>query len=193
MFSYKPKNYALLSGSTRLVVRGSGLRSRGLEPYQRRIIEELLRLVLAGDGAAISGLLRRWTADFVGHRVPVGLFARTETLHDSLETYREQRDRGLRDPAAAYEVALRDGREYRPGDQVAYYVAGRGRHVTVSDTAKLARDWNQAAPDENTDFYVARVEDLCRRFRPFADLAGLRPYRDEPPEDPEVPRQLLLI
>jgi DNA polymerase elongation subunit (family B) len=192
MFSYKSKNYALLAG-TRLVTRGSALRSRGLEPFQRQIIQELLYLLLTGERQAVLALVRRWTGDFIAHRVPVRLFARTETLHDSLEAYREQRAHGLRDPAAAYEVALREGREYLPGDQVSYYVAGRGRHVTVSDVARLARDWSPAAPDENTEYYVARVEDLWKRFGPFAELDGLRPYRDEPPDDPDAPHQLILI
>jgi DNA polymerase I len=193
MFSYKPKNYALLAPGDRLVVRGSGLRSRGLEPFQRHIIRELLRLLLIGAREEIPALIRRWTADFAAHRVPVRLFAKNETLHDSLELYREQRARGLRDPAAAYEIALREGRGYQPGDQVSYYVAGRGRCATVSDAARPARDWNPAAPDENTAYYVARVEELWRRFRPFVELDGLRPYRDEPPDDPEAPYQLTLI
>ncbi len=193
MFSYRRKNYALLAASGRLILRGSGLRSRGLEPFQRLLMQELLRLLLTGERGAIPGLVRLWTSDFVARRVPVRLFARNDTLHDSLETYCEQRARGLRDPAAAYELALRDGREYRPGDQVSYYVTGRGRDVTVSEAAKLARDWSPAAPDENTDYYVNRTEELWKRFRPFVELDGLRPYRNEPPEDPDAPRQLTLL
>jgi len=41
MFSYKMKNYALLDYTGRLTVTGSGLRSRGLELFQREWMEEM--------------------------------------------------------------------------------------------------------------------------------------------------------
>ena len=41
MFSYKMKNYALLDEQGRLLIKGSGLRSRGLESFQRDWLEEM--------------------------------------------------------------------------------------------------------------------------------------------------------
>ncbi len=41
MFSYKMKNYVLMDESGAMTVRGSGLRSRGLERFQRRFMEEI--------------------------------------------------------------------------------------------------------------------------------------------------------
>jgi DNA polymerase elongation subunit (family B) len=193
MFSYKAKNYVLLDERGRLKIRGSGLRSRGLEPFQRRIMEELFTLLLAGRRDEIPALIARWTADFAAHRVPQRLFAKTETLYDSLDVYRDQRAAALRPPAAAYELALAAARPYQPGDQITYYVGGRGRGVAPSACAKLAVAWDPAAPDENTEYYQAKVDELWARFRAFVELDGLRPYQEELPEDPEAPRQLALF
>ena len=191
MFSYKMKNYVLLDGKGGLTIRGSGLRSRGLELFQRRIMEELFTRLLGGRRDEIPALVARWKADFVAHRVPVRLFMKTETLRDSLDVYRDERERGVRNPSAGYELALGAERPYQAGDQVSHYVTGQGRHVAVSDCAKLAVAWDPAAPDENTEYYLAKVDELWTRFQPLVELDGLRPYVEEP--DPEPPRQLSLF
>src|SRR5262249_2295832 len=84
MFSYKMKNYVLLDEAGTLVVKGSGLRSRGIELFQRHWMEQMFRLLLTGRRAEISDLVTRWDDDFRAHRVPVKLFMKTETLQDSL-------------------------------------------------------------------------------------------------------------
>ncbi|MEK6600671.1 MAG: DNA polymerase domain-containing protein, partial [Candidatus Binatota bacterium] len=44
MFSYKMKNYALLDQKGRLLIKGSGLRSRGLELFQRQWLEQMMMM-----------------------------------------------------------------------------------------------------------------------------------------------------
>jgi DNA polymerase, archaea type len=193
MFSYKMKNYAVLDAHGKLRIRGSGLRSRGLEPFQRLLLEELLRLLLEGRRQEVAGVIDRWMADFAAHRVPARVFAKTETLQDSLEAYRAGRAVGSRNPAAGYELALAASRPYQPGDQVSYYVTGKGRNVAVNESARLATLWNPSAPDENTEYYQGKVQELWERFRRFAEFDGLRPYVDEPDVDPADPRQLTLF
>ncbi len=46
MFSYKMKNYALLDDHGKLLIKGSGFRSRGIELFQRQWMEEVFRLLL---------------------------------------------------------------------------------------------------------------------------------------------------
>jgi DNA polymerase elongation subunit (family B) len=190
MLSYKMKTYALLDERGRVTVKGSGFRSRGLEPFQRQLIEELIRLFLVEHGADAKAVVERWLDDFANHRVPVRAFARTETLQDSVEQYREQVEKG-RPPSAAYEVAAASGRTWAPGDQISYYVVGRTAGVTVHEYARLASDWTATRPDENVEYYQAKVRDIWERFRPFAERPGLHPYTGEE-EDPES-RQLTLF
>ncbi len=190
MFSYKMKNYVLLDGRGRLTIKGSALRSRGIERFQRTWMEEMFRLLLTGRRAGIPALVQRYLDDFAAHRMPVKQFMKTETLQDSLETYREKVREGKRNPAAPYELALGSERPYQPGDQVSYYVTGQGLKVKVNEAAKLATQWDPAAPDENIEYYQAKVRELWERFRPLIEPEGLIPIQEEA-EEP-TPIQLTL-
>ncbi|MBI4242169.1 MAG: DNA polymerase II [Candidatus Rokubacteria bacterium] len=179
MFSYKMKNYVLLDGSGKLTIKGSGLRSRGLELFQRIFMEEMFRLLLTGRREEIPRLVQRYVDDFAAHRIPVRQFMKTETLQDSLETYREKLRAKRRNPSAPYELALQSERPYQPGDQVSYYVTGQGLKVKVNEAARLASQWDPAAPDENVEYYQAKVRELWEKFRPLVEQEGLVPVQEE--------------
>jgi DNA polymerase elongation subunit (family B) len=173
MFSYKMKNYALLDYEGRLSVTGSGLKSRGLERFQREWMEEMFRCLLTGRPEAVREVTRRYAEGFERHAFDVRMFMKTETLQDSLDTYREKLRGSRRNPAAAYELALRSGRSYQPGDQVSYYVAGDGKRVKVHESARLAEGWDPERPDENVEYYKAKLVELEAKFRPFFEGRGL--------------------
>lgn len=175
MFSYKMKNYALLDYQGRLGVTGSGLKSRGLERFQREWMEEMFRCLLTGRPEAVHELTRRYAEGFERHAFEVRMFMKTETLQDSLDTYREKLRGSRRNPAAAYELALRSGRSYQPGDQISYYVAGEGKRVKVHESARLAEEWDPKRPDENVEYYKAKLVELEAKFRPFFEGRGLPP------------------
>jgi len=180
MLSYKAKTYALLDEKGRVTLKGSGFRSRGLEPLQRQVIEEVVRLLLIGRGPDVKPAIDRWLGELAARRVPVKTLARTETIQETLASYRERVAAGARNPSAAYELALASGRSVQTGDQVSYYVAGRGANVSVNDHAKFLVAWSPERPDENVEYYQAKVFEIWERFRPFAESDGLRPYRGEP-------------
>jgi DNA polymerase elongation subunit (family B) len=167
MFSYKMKNYALLDAQGRLTITGSGLRSRGLELFQREWMEEMFRHLLAGEPQKIRELTRRYAEAFEQHAFDVSKFMKTETLQDSLDTYREKTKAGRRNPAAAYELALKSERAHQPGDQISYYVAGTSKRVKVHEAAKPASQWDPRQPDENVEYYKAKLVELDAKFRPF--------------------------
>jgi DNA polymerase elongation subunit (family B) len=175
MFSYKMKNYALLDAQGRLTITGSGLRSRGLELFQREWMEEMFRHLLAGEPQKIRELTRRYAEAFEQHAFDVGKFMKTETLQDSLDTYREKTKAGRRNPAAAYELALKSERAHQPGDQVSYYVAGTSKRVKVHEAAKPASQWDPRQPDENVEYYKAKLVELDAKFRPFFERLPSNP------------------
>ena len=191
MFSYKMKNYVLLDDRGTLIVKGSGLRSRGIELFQRRFMEEMFRLCLTGCRAEVPALLARREDDFREHRVPVKDFMKTETLQESLGAYRDKLRTGRRNASAAYELALRSDRRYQPGDQVSYYIAGDDPRAKVSEAARLASTWDPDAPDENVSYYIGKLRELYDKFRPLIELDGLRPAvaDPEPASEAEPPRQ----
>ncbi len=190
MFSYKMKNYVVLDARGKLLIKGSGLRSRGIELFQRLWMEEMFRLLLTGRRDEIPALVKRWEENFLAHRVPLKQFMKTETLQESLAAYREKLQAGTRNVGAAYELALASARPYQPGDQVSYYVTGESKRIKVNEAAKLAGEWNETAPDENTAYYVAKLQELYEKFRPLIEQDGLvavvddEPAPDAPPEQP---------
>jgi DNA polymerase elongation subunit (family B) len=186
MFSYKLKTYALLDAQGRVNLKGSAFRSRGLEPFQRHLIEEVVRLLLIGRAAEVKAVVDRWMQDFAARRVPPRAFARTETLGETLEAYRERVRAGARNPSAAYELATAAGRAWQPGDQVSYYVAGRGAGVAVNECARLLAAWDPARRDENVEYYQAKVVEIWERFRPFVEHDGLRPPADDADASPQL-------
>lgn len=182
MLSYKIKNYVLLDEHEKLTIKGSGLRSRGLELFQRNWMEEMFRLLLTGRREEIPALVERYLQNFADHRVPVREFMKTETLQDSLDTYRDKVRAKKRNPAAAYELALQAKRPYQPGDQISYYVTGQGLKVKVNEAAKLASQWDPTSPDENIEYYQAKVRELWDKFSPLVEQDGLVPVREEAEE-----------
>ena len=184
MLSYKMKTYGLRDRLGRVTLKGSAFRSRGLEPFQRQMIEEIVGLLLDGRPMDVKAVVDRWCADLLAHRVPARLFARTETLHETLEVYRERVREDARPPSAAYELALASDTAWQPGDQLSYYVTGRGLGVSIIDHVKLAALWDPLQPDENVEYYHAKAQDIWTRFRHFTERDGLWP----PDEDTEGPQ-----
>ena len=56
MFSYKAKNYALLTKDGDVVIKGGALKSRGLEKFQRVFLEEMIKLIMEGKSEAVGDL-----------------------------------------------------------------------------------------------------------------------------------------
>ena len=164
MFSYKMKNYVLLDPRGKLLVKGSGLRSRGIELFQRKWMEEMFRLSLTGRREEIPALVARWEDDFRAHRVPVRDFMKTETLQESLAAYQDKLKAGQRNPAAAYELALAVGPPVsagRPG--VLLRDGRRALSIKVNEAAKLAAAWDRAKRRTRTSPYY--VEQAARALR----------------------------
>lgn len=174
MFSYKMKNYALLDEHGRVLIKGSGLRSRGLELFQREWLEEMLRFLLRSEPENIPLLYQRYLDDIEQHRRDISWLAKTESLQDSLESYRIKVQAKKRNAAAPYELALQSERPYRPGDQISYYVTGTKSKVKISDHCKLVSRWDAKNPDENVEHYKTKLKELYEKFRPFieGDKAG---------------------
>ena len=169
MFSYKMKNYALLDQKNRLLIKGSGLRSRGLELFQRQWMEEMLLSLLTGERKKVPALYQRYLEDIERHRMDIAMLMKTETLQDSLETYQAKIREKKRNPAAAYELALGAARPYQPGDQISYYVTGKSAKVKINENSKLASQWDSKNPDENVEHYKAKLKELYEKFRPFIE------------------------
>ncbi len=164
MFSYKMKNYALLDDDGGMMIKGAALKSRGLEPFQREFLREILRLILEERPDEIPRLGEKYRTAIRNGEWDIHHLAKTETLQDAPSTYRDKIQGKSRGRNAAYELALRSGRDYRAGDQVAYYVTGTKKSVAVHESAKPVSEWDPDNRDENIAYYLAKLDALAGKF-----------------------------
>jgi DNA polymerase elongation subunit (family B) len=175
MYVHRMKNYALLDLEGQVTLRGSGLRSRSLEPFLRQTLEEMLTLALQDRAVEIPALFDRVAADLRGRKVPVKNLARTETLSESPENYARKIEAGSRNRSAAYELALASGRDLRAGDTVSYYITGDKAGVTAYDNCRRLTDHDPTHPDENPAYYLRKLRDLYKKFAPGLGLPDWKP------------------
>ncbi len=173
MFSYKMKNYVLLDAAGEMTIRGSGLKSRGLERFQRRFMEETFMLLMSGRNRELRALLDDYLARIARHEIGIAELMKTETLQDSLSNYMAKVGASRRNASAAYELARRSERAYIAGDQISYYVSGRGIRVKVADAARMVSEYDPAHADENVEYYQEKLGELFEKFRVFAERPGL--------------------
>lgn len=167
MFCYKSKNYALLNAKGEISITGAALKSRGLEPFQRRYMERIIAALLRHDSAGAKKVHDDFVQALTNHSLPFADLAKSETLSDSLDTYKRKLAGCTGKRSAAYELAIRSGREYRQGDPVAFYIIGDKKRVAVVDSSKLLTEADEKIRDENVPYYLDKLEELRRKFAPF--------------------------
>jgi DNA polymerase I len=172
MFSYKAKNYALLTRDGEVIIKGGALKSRGLEKFQRVFLEEMIKLLMEGKPERISDLRNDFERKIREREWPIAWLMKTDTLQDSLEKYRQKIAGSARNRAAAYELALASGRDYKPGEQVSYYITGTTKKVAAYENAKLASAFDPQNRDENIDYYIAKLDDLVKKFAGVTSAAS---------------------
>jgi DNA polymerase elongation subunit (family B) len=164
MFSYKAKNYALLTRDGEVIIKGGALKSRGLEKFQRVFLEEMIKLLMEGKGDDIPRLRDDFEKKIRGREWAIEMLMKTDTLQDSLDKYRTKIGAGGRNKAAAYELALASGRDFKPGEQISYYIKTTPKKVAAYEAAKLAAEFDPENRDENVDYYIAKLDDLVKKF-----------------------------
>ena len=164
MFSYKAKNYALLTKDGDVIIKGGALKSRGLEKFQRVFLEEMIRLIMQDKSGEIVVLRNEFEKKIRNREWHIDMLMKTDTLQDSLEKYRAKIAGSARNRAAAYELALVSGRAYKPGDQVSYYIKSTPKKMPAYEAARLASDFDPQNRDENVDYYVAKLDELVKKF-----------------------------
>ncbi len=172
MFSYRAKNYALLTKEGDVIIKGGALKSRGLEKFQRLFLEEMIRLIMQGKPEAIGDLRNEFEKKIRNREWKIDMLMKTDTLQDSLDKYRAKIAGAARNRAAAYELALASGRDYKPGDQISYYIRATPKKVPAYEAAKPASEFDPENRDENVDYYIAKLDELVKKFSGLVAVAS---------------------
>lgn len=164
MFSYRNNNCAFLTYDDKVVLKGNALFSRQPERFTRHFLSLAIRRLLAEDVRGLHELYVNLTKDIQHHRWSVWDFCRTETVRESLEAYVRGVKAGTRKPAPVYELLRRSGLWVKPGSRIRYYVTGTAAGLKISENSRLAEEWDPNFPDENTAYYLSRLEDCTKKF-----------------------------
>jgi DNA polymerase elongation subunit (family B) len=176
MFCYKAKNYALAAGGE-VTLRGSALRSRGIEPFLKRLGDRLIAHVLGVSPESPEIEVQRLRQTIAGREHPVADLAKSETLSQNPEAYEQWVAGGGKPRRAAAEVALQMNPRPRMGERVSYYIVPKVKGQTS--------DWQRARPLAAYDpvlapydpgYYLEKIDDWVERYGRFI---GIKPHSDQ--------------
>ena len=176
MFCYKAKNYALAANGE-VTLRGSALRSRGIEPFLKRLGDQLIAHLLGVSPDSPAAELARLREAIAARTLPVADLAKAETLGQNPETYEQWVAGGGKPRRAAAEVALRMTPRPRMGERVSYYIVAKIKGQTS--------DWQRARPLAAFDavqapydpvYYLEKIDDWVERYGRFL---GIKPQIDQ--------------
>lgn len=175
MFCYKAKNYALYDGE-RIILKGSALRSRGIEPFLKRLSDGLIAHLLGAGGEPPAELVTHYRQGIAERRTPVTELARTETLSQNPDAYERLMAGGGKPRRASAEVALQMVPRPRMGDRVRYYILPRQRGQTADwQRARSLEAFDPVAAPYDPDYYLRKLEDWVKRYEPFLDRSVAAP------------------
>ncbi len=170
MFCYKAKNYALFDG-THVIVRGSALRSRGMEPFLLELTDQMIAWLLGAS--EISPLVRfeQLKVEISSQSFPVEQLAKTEHLSTSHSTYVDRVAKAGKPRRAALEVAGRMKPPPGAGARVSYYLLPKekGRTADWQRSALLA-EYDPILAPYDTVTYLKKLEDWKKRYADFLEM-----------------------
>jgi DNA polymerase, archaea type len=194
MLSHEVKNYALLTGDGRLIVRGNAFQSSRTEPFGARFLQAALRCALVGDSAGVRGAYLETVAALRERRFTPADVATVARLTKTPDEYARSRTTARE---AAYEAMLAAERtRWRPGERVRFYRAADGTAVRLPTAPDEAAPERGAYPSYDIAHYLAVLQvsyvsrlrkafapaDFEQLFRPTGQL-GLfdRPFAEMQP------------
>lgn len=172
MFCYKAKNYALYDGK-KITLRGSALRSRGMEPFLKRLSDQLIRYLLGAETESPMIKVEDYRKRLPTRSMPVEELAKREALSQNPDNYERLMAEGGKPRRASAEAALQLNPRPRMGERVAYYILPKVKGRTS--------DWQRARPlalyDASTapydpDYYLKKIDDWLDRYGAFL---GVKP------------------
>ncbi len=167
MFCYKAKNYALFDGE-KVTIRGSALRSRGIEPYLKKLGDQLIRFLLGTGAESPLALAEDYRRRIAARAADVRELAKSENLGQSTEAYEKFVAGGGKPRRASAEAALQLTPRPRMGDRVAYFIAPKQKGMTSDwQRARPVEHFNPATAPYDPDYYLEKLDDWLERYGPF--------------------------
>ena len=170
MFCYKAKNYAL-NEEGRVVLRGSALRSRGIEPYLKKLTDALIGHLLGVSAQSPQALLGEYRRALADLSLPVTEVAKGEVLSMNPDAYERFIAGGGKPRRASAEAALQMSPRPRMGDRVTYYITPKAKGRTSDwQRARPVALYDPAAFPYDAGHYAGKLDDWVERYGRFAGI-----------------------
>jgi len=172
MFCYKAKNYALYDGK-KMTLRGSALRSRGIEPFLKKLSRQLLRYLVGASAESPLALLGELRAQLEARSLPVAEVAKSESLSMNPDAYERFIAEGGKPRRASAEAALKMNPRPRMGERIAYFIAPKQKGQTSDwQRAQPVELFNPATAPYDAGYYTDKLDDWSERYGKFI---GVKP------------------
>jgi len=176
MFCYKAKNYALAANGE-VTLRGSALRSRGIEPFLKRLGDQLIAFLLGVSPESPAAEVARLREAIAARVLPVTDLAKSETLGQNPEAYEQWVAGGGKPRRAAAEVALRMTPRPRMGERVTYFIGAKVKGQTSDwQRARPLAAYDPSAAPYDPVYYLGKIDDWLERYGRFI---GIKPQIDQ--------------
>lgn len=169
MLCYAAKNYALYDGK-KVTIRGSALRSRGIEPFLKELTHGLIHHLLGLSDTRPEALEAQLREEIEAGTMEIRRLAKSEYLSMDPEAYRKKIESGGKPRRASLEVALQMQPVPRMGEQVSFYIQPKQTGQTS--------DWQRARPLDAYDpatrpydpkYYLKKLDDWRKRYSAFVE------------------------
>ena len=172
MFCYKMKNYALYDGK-KITLRGSALRSRGMEPYLKKLSNQLITHLLGASPESPLALIEDYRQRLAARAMPVEELAKSETLNQNPEAYERLMAEGGKPRRASAEAALQLTPRPRMGERVSYYITAKAKGKTSDwQRARALALYDAGTAPYDPGYYADKLDDWLVRYGSFL---GVKP------------------
>lgn len=155
MFSHEVKNYALLTYSGELIMRGVALRSSRSEPFGNAFLRKAMICTMRGDIVGLRDCFDETVAAIRNRELTPDDMASRMRLSKTPETYAASRSSRQEAP---YEALIAAGRtRWSPGERIRCYRAQDGRSVWLPDSTEhqSEQDRSKPLPEYDIDHYLS--------------------------------------
>ena len=175
MWCYKAKNYALYDGK-KITIRGSALRSRGIEPFLKKLGTRLVHFLVGATPDSPLAMVDDYRTRLASRQLPIEEVAKSEVLGMNPDAYERFIAEGGKPRRASAEAALQLTPRPRMGERVAYYITPKQKGKTSDwQRARPVALYDAATAPYDPGYYTDKLDDWLERYGPFL---GVKPSGD---------------
>ena len=172
MWSYKAKNYALYDGK-KITIRGSALRSRGIEPFLKKLGNRLVHFLVGANAESPLAQVEEYRSKIATRVLPIEELAKSEVLGMNPDAYERFIAEGGKPRRASAEAALLMMPRPRMGERVAYYITPKQKGKTSDwQRARPVAMYDAATAPYDPGYYTDKLDDWLERY---GALLGVEP------------------